>query len=87
MPFLPTTASSCSHHGCMPTWWSRAKVVDLEPGHFAVLPAADHRLGNLVRIHAELGPGVVRPGAQLPSQIGHEYQLAGLPPGWPVSSA
>jgi hypothetical protein len=41
----------------------KVEVVDLEPADLAVLPAADDRLGDLVGIDAELGPGVVRPGA------------------------
>jgi hypothetical protein len=56
----------------------KVEVVDLEPADLAVLPAADDRLGDLVGIDAELGPGVVRPGAQLPGQIGHKHQLAGF---------
>src|SRR4029453_13024498 len=51
----------------------KAEIVNLEPADLAVLPAANDRLGDLVRIHAELGPGVVGPGAQLPGQIGHKH--------------
>ena len=47
-----------------------AKVVDLDPADLTVPPAADDRSGDLVRIHAEFGPGVLGPGAQLPGQIG-----------------
>src|SRR5215211_7505675 len=43
-----------------------AEVVELQPGHLTVLPAADDRLGDLVEVHAELGPSVGGPGAQLP---------------------
>jgi hypothetical protein len=32
----------------------KVEVVDLEPADLAVLPAADDRQGDLVRIHAEL---------------------------------
>src|SRR5215218_2885461 len=56
-----------------------AQVVELQSGNFAVLPAADDRLGDLVRIHAEFGPGVLGPSAQLTGQVGHKYQLASLP--------
>src|SRR5215211_7640769 len=55
-----------------------AEVVDLQPGHLAVLPAADDRLGDLVGDDAELGPGVLGPGAQLTGEVGHKHQLAGL---------
>jgi hypothetical protein len=41
-----------------------AEVVNLQPGHLAVLPAADDRLGDLVGVDADLGPGVLGPGAQ-----------------------
>jgi hypothetical protein len=37
--------------------------------------------GDLVGVDAELGPGVVGPGAQLLGQIGHKHQLASLPLG------
>jgi hypothetical protein len=43
-----------------------AEVVDLQPGHLAVTPAADDRPGHLVGVDAEPSPGVVGPGAQLP---------------------
>jgi hypothetical protein len=56
----------------------KAEVVDLEPADFAVLPAADHRQGDLVRIHAELSPAVLGPGAQLLGKIGHKHQLCGF---------
>jgi hypothetical protein len=56
----------------------KVEVVDLEPADLAFLPAADDRLYDLGRVDAEFGPGVVGPGAQLPGQVGHEYQLAGL---------
>ena len=62
----------------------KAEVVDLEPADLAVPPAADDRQGDLVRIHAELGPGVLRPGAQLPGQITNSPASR---PGWPVSSS
>jgi hypothetical protein len=55
-----------------------AEVVELEPGDLAVAPAADDRLGDLVGLHAELGPGVGRSGAQLADEVGHEHQLIGL---------
>jgi hypothetical protein len=42
------------------------------------LPAGDDRLGDLIGINAELGPGVVGPGAQLPSEVGQEHQVMGL---------
>src|SRR4029450_6589409 len=58
-----------------------AEIVDLQPGDLAVLPAADDRLGDLVGVDAELGPGVVGPDAQLPGQIGHKHQLTSLPLG------
>ena len=57
------------------------EVVELQPGHLAVLPAANDRLGDLIRIDAELGPGVGGPGAQLYGQVGHEHQLMGCPVG------
>jgi hypothetical protein len=59
----------------------KVEVVDLEPADLAVPPAPDDRLGDLVGVDAELGPGVVGPGAQLPGQIGHKHQLATLPLG------
>jgi hypothetical protein len=34
-----------------------AEVVDLQPAHLAVLPAADDRLGDLLGVDADLGPG------------------------------
>ena len=40
-----------------------AQVVDLQPGDFAVLPTADDRLGDLLGVDADLGPGVGGPGA------------------------
>jgi hypothetical protein len=55
-----------------------AEVVDLQPGDFAVLPAGDDRLGDLIGINAQLGPGVVGPGAQLPCEVGQEHQVTGL---------
>src|SRR4029453_6552330 len=55
-----------------------AEVVDLQPAHLAVAPAADDRLGDLVGIHTDLGPCAVGPGAQLPGQVGDEYQLTGF---------
>jgi hypothetical protein len=36
-----------------------AEVVELQSGHFAVAPAADDRLGDLVGVDADLGPGVL----------------------------
>jgi hypothetical protein len=65
----------------------QAEVVNLEPGDLPGVPAADDRLGDLVGIHAELGPAVVGPGAQLPGQIGYERQLASLPLWVAVSSS
>jgi hypothetical protein len=55
-----------------------AEVLDLQPGHLAVGPAADDRLGDLVGVDTELGPGVVGPGAQLNGQVGQEDQLIGF---------
>jgi DNA helicase II / ATP-dependent DNA helicase PcrA len=49
-----------------------AEVVDLQPGHLAVLPAVDDRLGDLVGGDAELGPGVLGPGAQLAGEVGQK---------------
>src|SRR5215211_4059511 len=40
-----------------------AEVVNLEPGDLPVLPAADDRLGDLLGVDADLGPGVLGPGA------------------------
>jgi hypothetical protein len=36
-----------------------AEVVNLQPADLAVLPAADDRLGDLVGVDADLGPGVL----------------------------
>jgi hypothetical protein len=36
-----------------------AEVIDLQPGCLAVPPAADDRLGDLVGVDADLGPGVL----------------------------
>jgi hypothetical protein len=55
-----------------------AQVVDLQPSDFAVLPAADNRLGDLLRVDTDLGPGVMGPGAQLTGEVGHKHQLPGL---------
>jgi hypothetical protein len=62
------------------------EVVDLQPGDLAVLPAADDRLGDLVGVDAELGPGVVGPGTQLPGQVGDKYRSPASRFGWPLSS-
>jgi hypothetical protein len=56
----------------------KAEVVNLQPGRLAVLPAANDCLGDLVRIHADLRPAVLGPGAQLTGEIGHEHQLTGF---------
>ena len=58
-----------------------AEVVDLQPGDLAVLPAADDRLGDLVGVDADLGSGVLGPGAQLTGEVGDKHQLTGLPLG------
>jgi hypothetical protein len=55
-----------------------ADVVDLEPGDLAVLPAANDRLGDLVGVDADLGPGVLGPGAQLTGQVGDKHQVTGV---------
>src|SRR5215218_4014459 len=60
-----------------------AEVVDLEPGHLAGLPAADHRPGDLVGGDADLGPGVLGPGAQLAGEVDQKDQLTGLSFGVP----
>jgi hypothetical protein len=52
-----------------------AKVVDLQPGDLAVPPAADDRLGDLVRVDGDPRPGVLGPGAQLHREVGHKHQL------------
>jgi hypothetical protein len=52
-----------------------AEVVNLEPGHVAVLPAADHRLGDLVGVDAELGLAIVGPGAQFTGEIGRRVSF------------
>jgi hypothetical protein len=41
-----------------------AEVVNLQPADLAVMAAADNRLGDLVGVDADLGPGVLGPGAQ-----------------------
>jgi hypothetical protein len=56
----------------------KTKIVDLQPGDLAGLPAADHRLGDLVGVDADLGPGALGPGAQLNGQVGDKHQLTGL---------
>jgi hypothetical protein len=43
------------------------------------VPAANDRLGDLVRVDADLRPAVLGPGAQLTGEIGHEHQLTWLP--------
>src|SRR6266508_3657464 len=55
-----------------------AQVVDLQPGDLAVLPAADDRLGDLVGVDTDLGPGALGPGAQLHREVGHKHQLTWL---------
>jgi hypothetical protein len=40
-----------------------AEVVELQPGDLAVLPTADGRLGDLLGVDADLGPGIGGPGA------------------------
>jgi hypothetical protein len=55
-----------------------AEVVDLQPGDLAVSPAADDRLGDLLRVDAKLRPGVLGPGAQLHRQVSQEDQLTWL---------
>jgi hypothetical protein len=56
----------------------QAEVVDLQPGDLVVLPAANDRLGDLLRVDTDLRPGVGGPGAQLTGEVGHKHQLAGL---------
>jgi hypothetical protein len=56
----------------------QAKVVDLQPADLLALPAAEDRLGDLVGVDADLGPGVLRPGAQLHNEVGHKHQLTWL---------
>jgi len=64
-----------------------AEVLDLQPGRRAVLPPANDRLGDLVRIHAELGPGVLGPGAQLPVRSATNTSSPASRSGWPLSSS
>jgi hypothetical protein len=65
----------------------QAKVVNLEPGDLAVLPAADDRLGDLDGVDAKLGPGVL---GQARSSLVRSATNTSSPAsrsGWPVSSA
>jgi len=55
-----------------------AEVVDLQLGGFAILPAADDRLGDLVGVNADLRSGVLGPQAQLIGEIGDKHQLTAL---------
>ena len=64
----------------------KAEIVDLEPGDLAVLPAADNRLGDLVRVDTDLGPGVLGQArsSQVRSATNSSYPASRS--GWPVSS-
>ena len=64
-----------------------AEVVELEPGQLAVVPSADDRLGDLVGVDADLGPGVLGPGAQLTGQVRHNTSSPAWRSGWPVSNS
>jgi hypothetical protein len=64
-----------------------AEVVNLEPGDLPGVPAANDRLGDLVGVDAELGPGVVGPGTQLQHEVGTNTSSPASRSGWPVSSS
>jgi hypothetical protein len=54
---------------------------ELEALEVAATPGGDNRPARRLRVDADLGPGVGRPGAQLNGQVGQEDQLLGHPVG------
>src|SRR5215211_4043849 len=65
----------------------KAQVVDLQPGDLAVTPAADDRLGDLLRVDADRRPSVLGQARSSTVRSATNTSLPGSRSGWPVSSS
>jgi hypothetical protein len=64
----------------------KAEIVNLQAADLAIPPAADDRLGDLVGVDADLGPGVVGQARSSQVRSATNTSSPGCRSGWPVSS-